>query len=81
MLNCLQCGMDVPGMEWPGQKCTGCHQYPLERTEYSTPGKAESSEAYHERAMLYASEMKLIHQKCGTCGEQVTGHSDSHWVT
>tara|TARA_R110001583_G_scaffold182357_2_gene340091 strand:+ start:826 stop:1029 length:204 start_codon:yes stop_codon:yes gene_type:complete len=63
MIDCKQCGRDVPGMEWPGQKCTGCHEYPLERTEYSTPGKSEGDEAYHERAIVYVAERQIMNMR------------------
>ena len=82
MKDCKQCGMDVPGMEWPGQKCAGCHQYPLERVRYSTPGwiNSESNKDYHARAINYVAERQLMDMRCGTCGAEVIGHSDDHPV-
>jgi hypothetical protein len=81
MLNCSQCNRDKKGMEWPGRKCTDCYQNPVPRHIYTDKNRTEPDSEYYERAILRVAIAKLEKLSCGTCGEKVIGHNDSHSVT
>ncbi len=78
MLNCKQCGRDRPGIEWPGQKCTDCYRFPVERHRYSDKSRTEPDAEYFDRAFLRVMEAKLMSLTCGGCGEKVAGHDAGH---